>query len=137
MSRYRFRSEKYVSRGYKDFAISFAPNPSTEDFGAVKNANAIKQSVRNLLLTRFGERPFQENIGSRIKSLLFEPFDPFSVDEMKMEIINVLTRLEPRIEISRIEILDESDVNSVKIELDFNIVGEELVQTIDFLLERT
>ena len=78
MPSYRFRSEKYVSRGFKDLAISFNANPSTGDIGVVKNVNAIKQSVRNLILTEFGERPFQQNIGSRVKALLFEPWDPFS-----------------------------------------------------------
>ena len=62
MPAYRFRSDQYVSRGFKDLAISFNANPSTDDFGAVKNERAINQSVRNLLLTIFGERPFQPNI---------------------------------------------------------------------------
>ena len=48
MASYRFRSEKYVSRGYKDLSVSFKSNPSTGDFGIVKNENAIKQAVRNL-----------------------------------------------------------------------------------------
>ena len=86
MASYRFRSEKYVSRGYKDLSVSFKSNPSTGDFGIVKNENAIKQAVRNLLLTDLGERPFQPNIGSRIKGLLFEPWDVFSADEIKGEI---------------------------------------------------
>ena len=72
MASYRFRSEKYVSIGFKDLAVSFNPNPSTGDFGVVKNENAIKQSVRNLVLTMFGERPFQEQVGSKVKWLLFE-----------------------------------------------------------------
>ena len=78
MPAYRFRSDQYVSRGFKDLAISFNANPSTDDFGAVKNERAITQSVRNLILTIFGERPFQPSIGSRVKGLLFEPWDPFS-----------------------------------------------------------
>ena len=73
MSTYRFRSEKFLSRGFKDLAISFEANPNTNDFSAVTNENAIKQSVRNLVLTSFGERPFQPNIGSRVRGLLFEP----------------------------------------------------------------
>ena len=100
MPSYRFRSEKYVSRGFKDLAVSFNANPSTGDFGVVKNENAIKQSVRNLILTMFGERPFQRDIGSRVKALMFEPWDPFSVDAIKSEIFNCLSRLEPRIQVT-------------------------------------
>ena len=136
MPSYRFRSEKYVSRGFKDLAISFNANPSTGDIGVVKNVNAIKQSVRNLILTEFGEGPFQQNIGSRVKALLFEPWDPFSVDSMKGEIYNCLQRLEPRIEVNSIELRDDSDINSIQVAIDYTIVGQEVQQSVDFLLER-
>ena len=136
MPSYRFRSEKYVSRGFKDIAVSFNANPSTGDFGVVKNENAIKQSVRNLLLTQFGERPFQEKIGSQVRMLLFEPWDPFSVDSMKGEIYNCLSRLEPRIQVTGVRVRDDSDINSVQISIDYTIVGEQLVQNVDFLLEK-
>ena len=136
MPAYRFRSEKYVSRGFQDLAVSFKANPSTGDFGVVKNENAIQQSVRNLILTQFGERPFQEEIGSRVNTLLFEPWDPFSVDTLKSEIFNCLSRLEPRIECTNVEVRDESDINAVQIGIDYTIVGESEVKQVDFLLER-
>ena len=136
MPAYRFRSEKYVSRGFKDLAISFNANPSTGDFGVVKNENAIKQSVRNLILTMFGERPFQPSIGSRVKMLLFEPWDPFAVDTIKSEIFNVIKRLEPRVRCTGGGLRDESDINSVHISIDYTIVGQQEVQNIDFLLEK-
>lgn len=137
MPAYRFRSEKYISRGFKDFAISFLNNPTTKDFGMVKNENAIKQSVRNLISTIFGERPFQPDIGSRVKGLLFENFDPFSVDAIRSEIVNVLERLEPRIEVEGVDVIDESDLNALEVSLTYKIVGEEQVQTVEFLLEKT
>jgi len=137
MPAYRFRSEKYISRGFKDFSISFSNNPTTKDFGMVKNENAIKQSVRNLISTIFGERPFQPDIGSRVKGLLFENFDPFSVDAIRSEIVNVLERLEPRIEVEGVDVIDESELNSLEVSLTYKIVGEEQVQTVEFLLEKT
>ena len=136
MPAYRCRSEKYVSRGFKDLAISYNANPSTGDFGVVKNENAIKQSVRNLILTMFGERPFQPSIGSRVKMLLFEPWDPFAVDTIKSEIFNVIKRLEPRVRCTGVGLRDESDINSVHISIDYTIVGQQEVQNIDFLLEK-
>ena len=136
MPSYRFRSEKYVSRGFKDLAVSFNANPSTGDFGVVKNENAIKQSVRNLILTMFGERPFQRDIGSRVKALMFEPWDPFSVDAIKSEIFNCLSRLEPRIQLTAVGLRDDSDINSVHVSIDYKIVGEPVSQNVDFLLEK-
>ena len=136
MPSYRFRSEKYVSRGFKDLAVSFNANPSTGDFGVVKNENAIKQSVRNLILTMFGERPFQRDIGSRVKALMFEPWDPFSVDAIKSEIFNCLSRLEPRIQVTGVGLRDDSEINSVHVSIDYKIVGEPVSQNVDFLLEK-
>ena len=136
MPSYKFRSEKYVSRGFKDLATSFNANPSTGDFGVVKNENAIKQSVRNLILTMFGERPFQPSIGSKVRELLLEPWDPCSVDAMKSEIYNVINRLEPRVVCTGVGLRDENDINSVHISIDYTIVGQQTVQNVDFLLEK-
>ena len=137
MPSYRFRAEKYVSRGFKDLAVSMNANPSTKDFGAVKNERAFSQSVRNLLLTTFGERPFQPEIGSRVKGLLFEQWDVFAADAIRTEIFNTMERLEPRIEVTEVKVDDSPDNNAVDISMDYIIVGQELVQNVEFLLEKT
>ena len=122
MSTYRFRSEKFLSRKFKDLAISFDDNPNTNDFATVTNENAIKQSVRNLILTTFGERPFQPNLGSRVKGLLFEPFDVFLAEDLKAENVDVQL---------------SEDENSIDVALEYNIVGQPQTQVVEFLLERT
>ena len=134
---HKFRAEKYVSRGFRDLAMSFNENPSTKDFGAVKNERAISQSVRNLILTMFGERPFQPEIGSRVRALLFEPWDVFAADAIRTEIFNVMERLEPRIEVEEVTVEEDEDLNAVEISMEYTIVGQELTQTIEFLLELT
>jgi len=136
MASYRFRSEKYVSRAFKDLAISFNRNPSTGDFGIVKDENAIKQSVRNLILTMFGEKPFQETIGSKVKMLLFEPWDVFAKDVIEDEIKDTIARLEPRVVVDSVDLTDDSEINSIQVSIDYTIVGQTLVQTVDFLLEK-
>jgi len=135
MPAYRFRSEKFLSRGYKDLAVSFKANPNTKDFSVVKNENAIKQSIRNLMLTTFGERPFQPGIGSRIKSLLFEPFDVFLAEEMKTEIRNTVERLEPRVELQNVFIRENPDSYELNVTIEYIIIGQTITQTVDFLLE--
>lgn len=133
---YKFRAERTLSRAFKDFSILMKSNPNTEDFTVVKNENAIKQSVRNLVLTGMGERPFQPKTGSRLRELLFEPYDVFVAQDIKEEIINVITRLEPRITVRQVRVFqDEEDMNTLRVEFDYTIVGETLIQTVDFLLE--
>tara|TARA_B100000073_G_scaffold295068_1_gene259266 strand:+ start:7788 stop:8129 length:342 start_codon:yes stop_codon:yes gene_type:complete len=112
-------------------------NPNTEDFSSVSNENAIKQSVRNLVMTQFGERPFQFDIGSRVRGLLFEPFDVFTAEDLRDEIENTIERLEPRVEVVNVDVnLSESE-DELDVSIEYRIVGEELVQNIEFLLERT
>ena len=133
---YKFRAERTLSRQFKAFSIQMRANPNTEDFTVVKNENAIKQSVRNLVLTGMGERPFQPKTGSRLRQLLFEPYDVFLAQDIKEEIINVVKRLEPRINVRQVRVFnDPEDENNLRVEFDYTIVGETLIQTVDFLLE--
>lgn len=133
---YRFKTERNLSRQFRDLSIGMLPNPNTEDFAMVKNENAIKQSIRNLVLTQFGERPFQPNNGSRLKGMLFENFDVFMLEDLKSEIISVVGRLEPRVELTNV-IVKYDGGNELEVEVEYRIVGETLTQTVDFLLERT
>ena len=102
MPSYRFRSEKFFSRGFKDLAVSFEANPNTEDF-STKNENAIKQSIRNLILTVFGERPYnlmdQESKDYYLNPLTFSP-----QKTLRDEISNTIQRLEPRVEVENIDV---------------------------------
>ena len=78
-----------ISRSFKDVNISFAKNAVTKDTAIVKNENAIKQAIKNLVLTRPGEKHFQPEIGSEVYTLLFEPLDDFTAETIQDEIINI------------------------------------------------
>ena len=132
---YRFKADRNLSRQFRDFGIGMKSNPNTEDFSVVKNENAIKQSMKNLLLTQFGERPFQPNTGSRVRSMLFENFDIFMIEGLNDEIRNTLKRLQPRVIVNDVRCNVDND-NELQVEIDYTIIGEQLVQTIDFLLEK-
>ena len=133
---YRFKAERNLSRQFRDLSIGMKNNPNTEDFSVVKNENAIKQSIKNLVLTGFGERPFHPTKGARLRQMLFENFDVFMSEELKEEILNVVARFEPRVVINEVR-LEVDDTNNLEVEVDYTIIGETLTQTVDFLLERT
>ena len=134
---YRIRADKNISRGFRDFAMSFKANPNSRDFGAVKNENAIKQAVLNLIKTDIGEKPFQYDVGSRVTGLLFEPYDVFTGEAIKDEIQSTLDRYEKRIRVTAVNVQDGFDVNSLEVRVQYTIVGERIVKEIDFILERT
>ena len=134
---YRIRADKNISRGFRDFAMSFKANPNSRDFGAVENENAIKQAVLNLVKTDIGEKPFQYDVGSRVTALLFEPYDVFTGEAIKDEIQSTLDRYEKRIRVTAVNVQDGFDVNSLEVRVQYTIVGERIVKEIDFILERT
>ena len=91
--------------------------------------------MKNLILTGFGERPFQPTKGSRLRQMLFEPFDVFMSEELKEEMFNVLKTFEPRIVVNEIRMIP-GEPNELEVEVDYTIVGETLIQTVDYLLEK-
>lgn len=133
---YKFKSDKNISRGYRDFNMTFNANPNSRDFGAVKNDNAIKQSVMNLVKTAVGERPFQNNVGSRVTALLFEPYDVFTGEAIKDEIYSTLNKLEPRISVKGVDVRDGYDTNEIEVKVRYSIIGEQIVKEVDFVLEK-
>lgn len=124
------------SRSFKDLSVGFTRNANTKDVAIVKNDNAIKQAVKNLILTVPGEKPFQPEIGSRISELLFEPLDPFTSDSIKQEVINTISQYEPRVRIVNVFVKANFDKNSFDVELRYQIVGLPPVETIEFVLQR-
>jgi uncharacterized protein len=123
---------------FKDLNITFKPHPVTGDLIIKKDDAAIKQSVVNLLLTSKGERPFQPNLGSDIRNLLFEPLDAATAGQISRNIREVLRSYEPRIRILDIEVLANYEQNGFDVGLEFEIIGrEDFPVALEFFLERT
>lgn len=112
-----------IQRLYTDIDLSFQPHPDTGDLGKKVDVNAIKQSVKNLLLTRYFERPFQPQLGSPIYQLLFEPLDSITAASIKQAIERVLQNFEPRITVRQLEVVANDELNAYNVNLFFNIIG--------------
>ena len=124
------------SRAFADIIMSFKRNPFTDDASVVKNDNAIKQAIKNLILTTPGEKPFQPTVGSKVMDMLFEPLDPFTADAVKAEIINTVNQYEPRVELTKVDVTAIPEGNKLNITLEYRIVGLPIVETIEFVLQR-
>jgi phage baseplate assembly protein W len=139
------RSEKFdryaaastlTSKAFKDIAMSLGVNYSTKDIISLKNEEAIKNAIKNLILTGLGTKLFQPNVGSRVYNLLFEPLDPILVTEIRDEIINTVNNFDSRIIISDVNVIGYEDSNELDVEITYTIVGQPIVQSIDFILKR-
>tara|TARA_B100000945_G_scaffold310052_1_gene301556 strand:+ start:38 stop:442 length:405 start_codon:yes stop_codon:yes gene_type:complete len=127
-----------ISRGFKDLSLSFKRHPVTNDLLPLKNEDAIKRAVQNLVRTKIGEVFFSNDIGTRITGALFELADSDFIDPIATEIETVIINFEPRVSLTDVKVAVRSDENALDIEISYNIVGLSLpTQTIDFILEPT
>ena len=125
------------TRTFSDLDFNFTAHPVTGDVSRKFDENAIKSSVKNLVMTANYERPFHSEIGSPIRGLLFEPFSPLMVASLRKAIVDVIVNFEPRVEIIDIEVYDQTDFNAVGLTLVFKIVNTTRPITLDLVLERT
>ena len=133
----RSNNKNFTSRGYKDFSISFKSNPGTGDFSTLKNEEAIKQAVRNIVLTAKGEKLFQPQFGSEVRGLLFENYSPFMNQVIIDEITLCLINFEPRIKVISIDLdTDNYDLNALSVTMDYVIVGQPITKTLNFILTK-
>ena len=123
---------------FKDLSVTFKKHPVTDDLVTVKDKAAVAQSIKGLLLTRRGERPFQPDLGSGLQDLLFEPMDYGSAALIKKEIRETLNRFEPRISITKLMCYPDLMNNGYDVELEYKIIGrEDRAVALDIFLERT
>ena len=123
---------------FKDLSVTFKKHPVTDDLVIVKDKAAVAQSIKGLLLTRRGERPFQPDLGSGLQNLLFEPLDYGSGALIKKEIKETLSRYEPRISITKLMCYPDVSNNGYEVELEYFILGrEDRAVALDIFLERT
>lgn len=126
-----------ISKSFKDISFNFTKNPVTGDLVVLKNEEAIKQSVKNLVLTKLGERLFRPLLGTDTTTYLFELGTAFSENQLLEEIEKVLTSYEARISLKNITVNANNDSNEFEVYIEYLIVGlPPVVQTVEFLLVR-
>ena len=129
---------KALTQSFKDLNLSFKKHPVTDDLVVTKDAAAIKQAITTLLLTDTGERPFQPNIGSGLRSFLFEPLDFATAALITSNIRETLMRHEPRIRILSIGAEPNFDENGIDVEMTYEIRGSDVPPVnVEFFLSRT
>ena len=111
-----------ISKGFLDLSASFQENPLTNDLIALKNENAIARSVRNLVLTIQGERPFQPVLGTGVSQLLFENMDRLTASAIRSEIRSTIENFEPRVEINEILVEPDFEGNAFNVTLQYFIM---------------
>mgnify|MGYP002818221373 FL=1 len=126
-----------ISKKFVDINPSFQKHPITGDITLLKNEDAIKQSVKNIVMTMRGEKIFRPFFGTEIQSSLFENFNPILADDITVSIEDVLKVYEPRVKVVNVDYIDNIDDNSLEVTINYIIVGLPLnQQSLNLILER-
>lgn len=125
------------TRIFSDLDLNFTAHPVTKDISRRYDENAIKTSLKNLILTRNFERPFHSEIGSPIMALLFEPPSPMLNITLQRAIVDVVNNFEPRVDLLDVSVVSSPDENSLYVTITFKIVNTQQPLTLDLTLERT
>jgi len=127
-----------ISRAFKDISLSFDRHPVTNDILNIKNEDAIKKAVRNIVRTVPSERFFNPIFGSDVKTSLFEFVDFGTASELEDQILVAIENYEPRISNIRVRVDPNADRNEFEVFISYNIVGQEVpAQNFSFILEAT
>ena len=124
-----------ASRAFKDINLSFKRHPVTNDVVAIRDEDAIKRSVRNIIFTILGEKPFDPTFGSVMNDSLFELSTSLNEIRISDEITSSLNRFEPRISNIVVNTTVQPDSNELNCTVQYDITGIPApTQTVDVLL---
>ena len=131
-----------ISRSFKDISLSFKRHPVTNDIAVLKNADAIKRSVRNLVQTIPNERFFNSTIGSEVKNLLFDNAPGFidfgTAAIIEKQILTTIENYEPRVTNLEVNVDPRPDTNEFEVNVIFDVVGQTFpLQEFSFILKAT
>lgn len=121
---------------FSDFMDNFDKNPFGNQLAKVTNEKSVSQSIKNLILTSLGERPFQPNVGSNVNSLLFEQNFIGSTDLIEKLIRNCIENNEPRAILQDIIFPEQTDEHSLEITIVYNIINNPSPINLTLVLKR-
>ena len=125
-----------ASRTFKDINLSFKRHPVTNDLITVKNEDAIKKSVKNIIFTILGEKPYVPFFGTSVNNSLFELANPLDHIRISDEIKSTLLNYEPRISNIKVNVANYPDSHELNATIQYDITGmANPSQTVDVLLQ--
>ena len=118
-------NSKRSNRIYKDLNMSFTKNPATKDVARLFDIQAIKRSVKNIILTNKYERPFNPDFGCNLRGFLFENITEPLLVIIKDRVAMAIEKYEPRVSVEDVVVKNSSDPNGINIQVSFLINGVE------------
>ena len=121
---------------FVDLDLDFTRNPITNDVSLKYNDEAVKRSIRNIVLTNTGEKPYIPEFGGNVKASLFENFTPITVVTLKGRLETAIRNFEPRANLLKVEVTERIDSNELIVSIVFSILNSQDPITLEVPLER-
>lgn len=121
---------------FSDFLDNFGKSPVGDQLGKVINEKSVNQSLKNIVMTNLGERPFQPYIGSDIRAMLFEPHVAENYDLLETMIQKAIETSEPRVNLVQVLFPENNDENTMEITLIYNLINNPEPITLPIILKR-
>lgn len=125
-----------TNQKYSDLDLDFIRNPITNDVSLKYDEEAVKRSMRNLLLTGRNERLFQPEVQAGIKDLLFENFGSIQIVTLANKIEELFINNEPRLDEVSVEVVEQEDNNNLRVRIFFRVRNLPEIKTLEVELER-
>lgn len=122
-------------RIYKDIDIRLAIRESGDVFKKT-DAEAVKQAVKNLVMTNYYEKPFLPKFGGNVRAMLFELADDETADDVEQQIISVISRFEPRAEVLNVTAEVRDDQNALAVAVTFRVISTNEIVTVNQFIQR-
>lgn len=123
---------------YSDFATNFAKTPYGDQLVKMKNEKSIHQALKNLIMTNFGERPFQPNMGANVIDMFFENNNgDEDYHTLEFYIETAIRNYEPRVNLISVQVqgTDQSD-NGIDVTITYNTINNPNPIEFNFILRR-
>ena len=127
---------KRSARIYSDLDLDFQMNTVTKDVPFLKDVEAVKRSVKNLMQTNYYDRPFQPELGSNLRAMLFENITPQISHMISKLIEKLIVNYEPRAQVIQVITRPNLDRNAYQVTLSFRVLNHPEPVTIESFLER-
>jgi phage baseplate assembly protein W len=132
----RFTSVKKQPVYYSDFPSTMEKAVGSNELLRLENVDAVKNSIRNIVLTNRGERFFNYDFGCDVRALLFENIEPSTESAIKTLIETAITNFEPRAKIINVIVSGQQDLNAYTITIVFSTINSAEPQVLDLILTR-
>lgn len=131
-----YTSTKVQPELFSDFFTDFNIHPIKKDLVRHINEDAVKRSIRNLILTNRGDRLYNQTLGSDIRNMLFEPATSVTEATVKSLITTMIENYEPRANLEDVSVVSDPDENSLYVTIVFSVINKQEPITLELILDR-